>query len=66
MLFGHKTYAIRIWMDPARMAALNVTAADIRRVLLSNNYLSGVGETKGELVSIDLSTTTDLSSVDEF
>ena len=66
VLFGHKTYAMRIWMDPARMAALNVTAADIRRVLLSNNYLSGVGETKGELVSIDLSTTTDLSSVDEF
>ena len=29
---GNKTYAMRIWMDPRRMAAMNVTAADVRRV----------------------------------
>ncbi len=65
-MFGHKTYAMRVWLDPRRMAAMNVTAADVRRVLLANNYLSGAGETKGEYVAVDLSATTDISSVDEF
>jgi len=65
-LFGHKTYAMRVWLDPRRMAAMNVTAADVRRALLANNYLSGAGETKGEYVAVDLSATTDISRVSEF
>ena len=65
-IFGAKTYAMRIWLNPRRMAAMNVTAADVRRVLLANNYLSGAGETKGEYVAVDLSATTDISTVDEF
>ena len=65
-IYGAKTYAMRIWLDPRRMAAMNVTAADVRRVLLANNYLSGAGETKGEYVAVDLDATTDISSVDEF
>ncbi|MGR8920306.1 MAG: efflux RND transporter permease subunit [Gammaproteobacteria bacterium] len=65
-MFGNKTYAMRVWLDPRRMAAMNVTAGDVRRVLLANNYLSGAGETKGELVAMDLSATTDISNVDEF
>ncbi len=64
--FGGKTYAMRIWLDPRRMAAMNVTAADVRRALLANNYLSGAGETKGEYVAVDLSATTDISGVDDF
>jgi len=65
-IYGAKTYAMRIWLNPRRMAAMDVTASDVRRVLLSNNYLSGAGETKGEYVAIDLSATTDISTVDEF
>ncbi|MEQ8234634.1 MAG: efflux RND transporter permease subunit, partial [Gammaproteobacteria bacterium] len=65
-LFGDKTYAMRIWLDPRRMAAMNVTAAEVRRALLTNNYLSGAGETKGEYVAVDLSATTDISRVEEF
>ncbi|MEM7541542.1 MAG: efflux RND transporter permease subunit [Pseudomonadota bacterium] len=65
-LFGHKTYAMRIWLDPRRMAALNVTAADVRQMLLANNYLSGAGETKGEYVAVDLEATTDISNVEQF
>ena len=65
-LFGHKTYAMRIWLDPRRMAALDVTAADVRQMLLANNYLSGAGETKGEYVAVDLSASTDISDVEQF
>lgn len=65
-LFGDKTYAMRVWLNPRRMAAMNVTAGDVRRALMANNYLAGAGETKGELVAVDLSATTDISDVNEF
>lgn len=65
-LLGNSTYAMRIWLKPKRMAALGVTATDVSRVLRSNNYLSSVGSTKGEYVSIDLGATTDISKQQEF
>ena len=65
-LFGQKTFAMRIWLDPRKMAALAVTAGDVRQVLLSNNYLSGAGETKNKLVAVDLSATTDVTRVEDF
>jgi multidrug efflux pump len=65
-LIGDKSFAMRIWLDPRRMAALGVTASDVRAVLLSNNYLAGVGHTKGAYVSINLSATTDISQEKDF
>lgn len=65
-IFGNQAFAMRIWLDPVRMTALNVTAADVRRVLESNNYLVGPGSTKGKYVGIDLTTTTDISRVEDF
>ena len=65
-LLGNKTFAMRIWLDPVRMAALTVTARDVAQVLRDNNYLSAAGQTKGNFVKIDLSTTTDLSTEQGF
>jgi multidrug efflux pump len=65
-LIGNKTFAMRIWLDPERMAALGVTGEDVRQVLRANNFLSSVGRTKGAYVSIDLSATTDLSREEDF
>ena len=65
-MFGHKTFAMRVWLNPKKMAAFGVTAGDIRQVLLSNNYLAGAGETKGDFVAVDLSATTDVSRVEDF
>ena len=65
-MFGKKTYAMRVWLDPRRMVALDVSASDVRQALLKNNYLSGTGETKGTYVAIDLSATTDITSPTEF
>ena len=61
-LLGNKTYAMRVWLDPRRMAALGITADDVAEVLRANNYLSGAGQTKGNYVMIDLSATTDVAS----
>jgi multidrug efflux pump len=65
-LIGNKTFAMRVWLDPKRMAALDVTAQDITDALRANNYLAGVGRTKGDYVAIDLAATTDISSEADF
>jgi len=65
-IFGNQAFAMRIWLDPRRMVAHNVTANDVREVLEKNNYLVGVGATRGKLVSIDLTTTTDINRTQDF
>src|SRR5262249_38686001 len=65
-IIGGRQFALRAWLDPARLAAHGVTAADVFQALSSNNYLAAVGTTKGQMVSVDLTAGTDLHSVDEF
>jgi len=65
-LLGARTFAMRIWLKPDRMAALNVSPAQVRQALAANNYLAAVGETKGRLVQVNLTTNTDLRSAEEF
>lgn len=65
-LIGNKTYAMRVWLDPARMASLGVSGDDVTQVLKDNNYLAGVGSIRGNMVQIDLSATTDVSNVEDF
>ncbi|HEX9082059.1 MAG TPA: efflux RND transporter permease subunit, partial [Holophagaceae bacterium] len=65
-ILGARNFALRAWLDPQRMAAHGVTAADVYGALAANNYLSAVGATKGQMVSVDLTANTDLHTVDEF
>jgi multidrug efflux pump len=65
-LLGGRTFAMRIWMKPDRLAAYNISPDQIRQVLAANNFLSAVGHTKGSLVQVNLTANTDLRSVDEF
>ncbi|MEJ0008918.1 MAG: efflux RND transporter permease subunit [Steroidobacteraceae bacterium] len=48
------------------MAARNVAASDVYNALAANNYLTAVGSTKGQMVSVDLTADTDLHSLDGF
>ena len=59
-ILGGRTFAIRAWLKPDRMAALNVSPSQVRQALAANNYLAAVGQTKGQLVQINLTATTDL------
>jgi len=65
-ILGGRAFAIRAWLKPDRMAALNVTPTQVRQALAANNYLAAVGQTKGALVEVNLTAQTDLKSVDEF
>lgn len=65
-ILGGKTFAVRVWLDPQKLAAHNLTASDVYTVLAANNYLSAPGTTRGQMVQINLTATTDLTSVEEF
>ncbi|MDB5987220.1 MAG: multidrug efflux protein, partial [Nevskia sp.] len=65
-VIGQRLFALRAWLDPQKLAATGLTAQDVYTALGNNNYISAVGTTKGQMVSIDLTAGTDLHSVDEF
>ncbi|MGJ8639933.1 MAG: efflux RND transporter permease subunit [Opitutaceae bacterium] len=65
-ILGGRTFAMRIWLDPQRMASLGIYPAQVREALASNNYLSAIGQTKGNLVTVNLTANTDLNTVEDF
>jgi len=65
-ILGARTFALRAWLDSAKMAAFGVTAADVSAAMASNNYLTALGVSKGQMVTVPLTAGTDLHSVDEF
>jgi multidrug efflux pump len=65
-IFGARTFAMRIWLDADRMAALGVSPADVRTALAANNYLAAVGSTKGSYVQVNLTANTDLHTDEDF
>ncbi len=65
-LIGAKNFALRAWLDPKKLAAYGLTAADVSNALAQNDFLSGVGNTKGLMVQVNLDASTNLHSVEEF
>src|ERR1700694_391749 len=65
-ILGARTFAMRVWLKPDRMAAVGISPAQVRQALANNNYLAAVGQTKGNLVEVNLTVNTDLRAVDEF
>lgn len=65
-IFGDRTFAMRVWLKPEKMAALGIAPSHVRDALAQNNYLSALGSTKGMMTSVNLVANTDLKTVDEF
>ncbi len=65
-ILGGRTFAMRIWMKPERMAALNISPTDVQSALSRNNYLAAVGSTKGSLLQVNLTANTDLHTAEQF
>ncbi|OGQ94614.1 MAG: multidrug efflux protein [Deltaproteobacteria bacterium RIFOXYD12_FULL_57_12] len=65
-ILGARTFAMRIWLKPERMAAFNISPAQVRQALAANNSLAAIGRTKGSLIQVNLTADTDLKSVEEF
>src|ERR1044071_4030247 len=65
-ILGNRTFAMRIWLKPDKMAALGISPSALRDALARNNYLSALGRTKGSMVSVNLIANTDLRTPEEF
>jgi len=65
-ILGARTFAMRIWLKPERMAAHGIAPSAVRDALARNNYLSALGQTKGSMVSVNLVANTDLRTAEEF
>src|SRR5207248_5221846 len=65
-ILGNRTFAMRIWLRPDKMAALGISPTELRDALAHNNYLSALGRTKGSMVSVNLVANTDLRTAEEF
>jgi len=65
-ILGARVFAMRIWLKPDRMAALNISPSNVQEALTANNYLSTLGNTKGTMLTVNLTANTDLQTKEEF
>ncbi len=65
-ILGARTFAMRIWLKPDRMAAQDISPAQVRQALTANNFLAALGRSKGEYIQVNLTADTDLRTVGEF
>src|SRR3984957_7676467 len=65
-LLGQKVFALRAWLDPQKLAAFGLTATDVSAALTANDFISGIGNTKGQMVQVNLTASTSLHTADEF
>jgi multidrug efflux pump len=65
-ILGDRTFAMRVWLKPDKMAALGISPSMVQDALAHNNYLSALGKTKGAMVSVNLVANTDLRTPEEF
>jgi hydrophobe/amphiphile efflux-1 (HAE1) family protein len=65
-ILGNNNFSMRIWLDPKRLTAYNLSATEVRQALTSNNIITAAGRTKGKHIALDLVVNTALHSVKQF
>ena len=65
-ILGGQPFAMRVWLDPIRMAARGVSPEDVRAAIQSNNFQSAPGQAKGYFTVTNITANTSLTSIDEF
>ncbi|MDX5372057.1 MAG: efflux RND transporter permease subunit, partial [Pseudomonadaceae bacterium] len=65
-ILGNQVFAMRLWLDPVKMAAYGITAGDVTDAVRRYNFLAAAGEVKGQYVVTSINATTDLKSAEAF
>ena len=65
-IWGDKTYSMRLWLDPMKLAAYDLTPLDVRNSLSSENVELPSGRIEGNLTELTVRTMGRMSTVDEF
>jgi multidrug efflux pump len=65
-ILGGQTFAMRLWLDPVRMAAHGISADDVAAAIQSNNFQSAPGQAKGYFTVTNVSANTGLTDIRQF
>jgi len=65
-ILGSQRFAMRAWLDPNKLTAYHLTAKDVGDAIANNNFIAAAGRTDGQMVTVNLTTDTNLRSLDEF
>jgi multidrug efflux pump len=65
-ILGAKNYALRAWLDPQKLAAYGLTASQVSLAMTGNDYIAGLGNTKGQMIQVNLTASTNLHTLEEF
>ncbi len=65
-ILGGQTFAMRLWLDPVRMAGRGVSPDDVSKAIVANNFQAAAGQTKGYFIISNVTTNTDLQNVEQF
>ena len=65
-ILGGQTFAMRLWLDPVKMAGRSVSPADVAAAIAANNFQSAAGQSKGYLTVSNINTNTGLTDVNQF
>ena len=65
-ILGGQTFAMRLWLDPMRMAGRGVSPSDVSAAIAANNFQAAAGQAKGYFIVSNIQTNTDLRNLDQF
>ncbi|MFK4491977.1 efflux RND transporter permease subunit [Bradyrhizobium sp. USDA 336] len=65
-ILGGQSFAMRLWLDTAKMAGHGVSPAEVSAAIAANNFQAAAGQTKGYFTISDVTANTDLRSVEDF
>lgn len=65
-ILGGQTYAMRIWLNTEKMAALNISTGDVVSALQAQNFQTAAGQIKGKLVLYNINARTNLNDEKQF
>lgn len=65
-ILGGQEYSMRVWVDPIRMAARNVSASEVLSAIKASNFLSAPGKTKNEYFATSITLRSTLQTPEAF
>jgi multidrug efflux pump len=65
-ILGGQTFAMRLWLDPVKMAGRSISSNEVSAAIAANNYQAAAGQSKGYFIVSNVQTNTDLRDVEQF
>jgi hydrophobe/amphiphile efflux-1 (HAE1) family protein len=64
--YGDREFAMRIWLDPRKLAVFQISAAQVRQAIANNNYQTTAGQVRGQYNTFDIEAETGLEVPEDY